>query len=99
MHLGLDGHVTLKWGMESELFQLNQLLYIISYIFFTLFMPKSEAQLKKALEVTSSIPAGSFTIYKFIDEVYFTSLKTLFEKFLWSCGIQNQFLIGDNSRK
>lgn len=49
MHLGLDGHVTLKWGMESELFQLNQLhvLYIISYIFFTLFMPKSEAQLKK----------------------------------------------------
>lgn len=49
MHLGLDGHVKLKWGMESELFQLNQLhvLYIISYIFFTLFMPKSEAQLKK----------------------------------------------------
>lgn len=49
MHLGLDGHVTLKWGMESELFQLNQLLYIISYIFFTLFMPKSEAQLKKEI--------------------------------------------------
>lgn len=49
MHLGLDGHVTLKWGMESELFQLNQLLYIISYIFFTLFMPKSEAQLKKKI--------------------------------------------------
>lgn len=100
MHLGLGGHVTLKWGMESELFQLNQLLYIISYIFFTLFMPKSEAQLKKklwyatALEVTSSIPAGSFTIYKFIDEVFYLS-KTLFGKFL--CGIQNQFLIGDNS--
>lgn len=51
MHLGLDGHVTLKWGMESELFQLNQLhvLYIISYIFFTLFMPKSEALLKKKI--------------------------------------------------
>lgn len=49
MHLGLDGHVTLKWGMESEPFQLNQLLYIISYIFFTLFMPKSEAQLKKEI--------------------------------------------------
>lgn len=82
MHnLGLDGHVTLKWGMESELFQLNQLLYIISYIFFTLFMPKSEAQLKKncdatALEVTSSIPAGSFTIYKFIDEVFYLSKNT-----------------------
>lgn len=82
MHLGLDGHVTLKWGMELELFQLNQLLYIISYIFFTLFMPKSEAQLKKkncdatALEVTSSIPAGSFTIYKFIDEVFYLSKNT-----------------------
>lgn len=83
MHLGLDGHVTLKWGMESELFQLNQLhvLYIISYIFFTLFMPKSEAQLKKkcdatALEVTSSIPAGYFTIYKFIDEVFYLSKNT-----------------------
>lgn len=49
MHLGLDGLVTLKWGMESELFQLNQLLYIISYILFTLFMPKSEAQLKKKI--------------------------------------------------
>lgn len=51
MHLGLGGHVTLKWGMESELFQLNQLLYIISYIFFTLFMPKSEAQLKKKIVI------------------------------------------------
>lgn len=56
--------------------------------FFTLFMPKSEAQLKKkncdatALEVTSSIPAGSFTIYKFIDEVFYLSKNTFWKVFM-----------------
>lgn len=34
-----------------------------------------------ALEVTSSIPAGSFTIYKFIDEVFYLSKKHFLKSF------------------
>lgn len=44
--LGLNGHVSRKWEMESVLFQLNQPLYNIIH-FFNLFMSNSEVQLEK----------------------------------------------------
>lgn len=56
--LGLNGHVALKWEMESVLFQLNQPLYNIIH-FFNLFMSNSEVQLEK-IDVTGLLLSDEF---------------------------------------
>lgn len=86
MHLGLDGHVTLKWEIESELFQLNQLSYNIIH-FFTLFMSNGKAQLDWS---TSHEFDSRWIFFNLQILMYFTSLKT-FKDFLCSCGIQISF--------
>lgn len=95
--LGLNGHVALKWEMESVLFQLNQPLYNIIH-FFNLFMSNSEVQLEK-IDVTGLLLSDEFDsrrIFTLFIIQCFTSLKHL-KKFFWSCGIQIKFLNGDDS--
>lgn len=81
--LGLNGHVALKWEMESVLFQLNQPLYNIIH-FFNLFMSNSEVQLEK-IDVTGLLISDEFDsrwiFYTFHHTVFYLS-KTFKKVFL-----------------